>query len=213
MCQRSHRRARRQHPYDRGWSRDWIAVAREAPGVELVAVHQVRCVAGRQQDKRAVWERIQLIDGCQLHLVALIVMIADSLTMQRCVDRIDRWRRGPGKIGICGGPVGAECDEALALALSAWAVAGGERGSLVEKEQRGVLASWHRRSGAPLEVEHADDPAPALVLPQQMIASVVQAAAVAHECAARLIRDDLAERIDPILEGHAASLLAWPIDG
>src|SRR2546423_14550176 len=72
--ERPYGRARREHLHLTVWSRDWIAVAREAPGVDLVAMHQIGCVAGRQQDKCAVWERIQLIDGCQLHLVALIVM-------------------------------------------------------------------------------------------------------------------------------------------
>jgi hypothetical protein len=47
------------------------------------------------------------------------------------------------------------------------------------------LAARHWRALAPLKVEHADDPAPALVLAQRVIAIVMQAAAVAHERATR----------------------------
>jgi hypothetical protein len=98
--------------------------------------------------------------------------------------------------------VRTEGGEALALALGAWAVTSGQRRRLVEKEQRGVVAGWHRCSHATLEVEHADDPAPALILAQRVILLVVQAAAIAHQRAARRGCDNIAEWADAISKGH-----------
>ena len=84
----------------------------------------------------------------------------------------------------------AECGEALALALGAWAVAGSQRSSFVQKEQRGVVAGRHWFARAALEIEYTDDPTSALVLAHRVIMIVVQAAAIAHQCAARCGCDD-----------------------
>ena len=96
----------------------------------------------------------------------------------------------------------AECGEALALALGARAVTGSQRSSLIEKEQRGVVAGRHRFARAALEVEHADDPASALILAHGVIMLVVQAATIAHQRAARCGCDDDTEWADAILVRH-----------
>ena len=57
----------------------------------------------------------------------------------------------------------------------------------------------HGRSRSSLEVQHADDPAPALVPAHWMIAIIVQAAAVAHQRAAGRRRNQFAKRVNAIL--------------
>jgi hypothetical protein len=82
-------------------------------------------------------------------------------------------------------------------------VAGSERCRFVEKEQFGVAARRHDRPPATLEAELAADPGavpPARYAKLSVI--VVQNAAVAHERAARRVRDDLTRGRHPVLERH-----------
>jgi hypothetical protein len=91
----------------------------------------------------------------------------------------------------------------LAAAFEAGPVSGGERGRLIEEKQLGVIAAPDVAL-AVLEVEHAADPLPRRPAPlgQPLIVGVDASAAVAYEQAARRRGDQLAERIDAVLQGH-----------
>src|SRR6185369_10583723 len=95
----------------------------------------------------------------------------------------------------------------LAPAQRARAVAGRERGRLVEEEQLGEAPRLEQRSAVPAaEAQAAGDPAAAVVMAADPAARVVQTAPVAvHEPASRG-GDQVAERGDAILQSHARSL-------
>src|SRR5579859_5597964 len=135
-------------------------------------------------------------------------MVADALTVQCGVDHISQGQPAMGKVGVCGRPVQAEVVEACALALSTWPVTGGKRRGLIEKEERCVATRRHRLARAPLEIEHTDDPAPALIAAHGTIAIVVQAAAIAHQRAARRCGNQVSERVNTILARHGRPFLA-----
>ena len=105
--------------------------------------------------------------------------------------------------------VAPDRDEAvvvLAPAQRARAVAGGERGRLVEEEELRVPARLQQRSRAASRGTRAGRRSSACrVAPADAAVGVVEAAAVAVDEAARGIRDQLAERRDPVLEGAQTS--------
>src|SRR5258706_9849072 len=91
---------------------------------------------------------------------------------------------------------------AMALAFHAGPVAGRMRGGLVEEEQLGVVTRRNQGPPPSLELQHADDPAPADEGAANATGVVVQAPAVTHQGAARRSGDQLAERRDAILPWH-----------
>lgn len=116
--------------------------------------------------------------------------------MQACVDvagaALARERQEPGVAG--------------AAALRTRAVAGRERRGLVEEEELGVAPRPEQLARAALELEHARDPPLHLPLPPDRAGGVVQAAAIAVDEPAGGIRDQLAERCDPVPPRHRATL-------
>src|SRR5262245_60988516 len=81
---------------------------------------------------------------------------------------------------------------------------GRERRRLVEEEQLGELAGLQERRAVPVLVdEAARDPALDLVAAADPPLRVVEAAAVPVDEPTRLRRDEVAERRDTVLEGHA----------
>jgi hypothetical protein len=92
----------------------------------------------------------------------------------------------------------------LAPAERTWAMTGRERGRLVEKEQLRELPRLLERFAVPAaKLKTAGDPAPGRPGAANPTALVVQAAAVTVNEAARGVRDQLAERRDPVLEWHS----------
>ena len=89
----------------------------------------------------------------------------------------------------------------LAPTLEAGAVAGRERGRLVEKEELGVAGAPDLAPPA-LEGAEADDPAPRrpAAAPERPVGPMQAPAAVAQERAARRDRMEFAERIDAVLQ-------------
>jgi hypothetical protein len=85
------------------------------------------------------------------------------------------------------------------------AVAGRERGRLVEEEELGVEAAPDVALAA-LEVEHAADPAPRRPAPgvERARIGVEAAAAVAEQRAARRHGEERAEGVDAILQRHGS---------
>src|SRR6185437_4744136 len=92
----------------------------------------------------------------------------------------------------------------IAAAIEAWAMAGGERGGLVEEEQLGPAPAAHHL--APPSPEFADTRQPCRARPalfQQCFAGgVVDDAAVAGEQAAMRVCDDLSKGRDAVLQRH-----------
>src|SRR6185437_3659558 len=109
------------------------------------------------------------------------------------------------------GPDRAEAVVVLAPAERARAVAGGERGGLVDEEELGELARLHHRAALPApELEPAGDPAAHSPAAADVPPVVVQAAAVAVDEPARRRRDQLPERRDPVSQRHQAIRPAMP---
>src|SRR5690348_4815212 len=86
-------------------------------------------------------------------------------------------------------------------------MAGGEGGHFVEEEQLRVRVGAHHLAMAPAERGATGDPARDLPGTHDPPRVVVQDAAIAHQQAALLNRDDCAKRRDPILEWHTCFLL------
>src|SRR5262245_55019284 len=81
---------------------------------------------------------------------------------------------------------------------------GRERRRLVEEEQLGELAWLQERRAVPVLVdEAARDPALDLVAAADPPLRIVEAAAVSVDEPACLRRDEVAQRRDTVLEGHA----------
>jgi hypothetical protein len=89
----------------------------------------------------------------------------------------------------------------LAPALRTGTVAGRERGHLVEEEELRVPARLLQRASSPAaELEPASDPALHRETTANAALGVVEATAVAVDEAAGRVRDEIAERRDPVLE-------------
>ena len=102
------------------------------------------------------------------------------------LPRVERPPRGVEGVGL------------RAPALPARPVPGGTRGRLVEEEQLGVPAgAHHRMARAPLEVQHAGDPALDLPALDEHALAVDQAATVAHQGAVRGIGIERLRRQHP----------------
>src|SRR6478609_4321489 len=91
----------------------------------------------------------------------------------------------------------------LAAALETRPMAGGERRNLVEEEQLRVGAAPHVALAA-LEFQHAADPPPRHPTPQAERFAVAMKfpPAIAEQSASRGCREEVTERIDPILQRH-----------
>ena len=79
----------------------------------------------------------------------------------------------------------AKAGEALALALGAGAVVGGECRGFIKEEQVRIQSWRHYRVLRASEFQCADNPLSTLVLAHGMILVVVEATAIAHERAER----------------------------
>src|SRR5207248_11259176 len=109
---------------------------------------------------------------------------------QAPVDRV-----GAGLAAVQAGPDRAEAVVVLAPAERARAVAGGERGGLVDEEELGELAWLHHRAALPaLELEPAGDPAAHRPAAADAPRVVVQAAAGAVDEPGGGRRDQVGER-------------------
>ena len=180
--------------------RAWSAVAGWAPGKQAIAKDQKRGRwIFRQQDEGAIWESAEGFLKPDLAARARLDAGDVEGPVHGCGRRVEA-AEGPS-------PRHLECPKILAPALAAWAVAGGESGRLVEKEQLGVLTGRHDRAAQILERKPATDPvrmSPARCA--EPPSRVVQDTAVAHQGAACRIRDNLARGRDPILQRHRRPL-------
>ena len=120
--------------------------------------------------------------------------------MKLRVDRV-----GAHLAGVHLAPDLAEAHIVLATAQRAGAMAGGERGRLIEKEQLGEAPGLHERAAVPVaEAEPAGDPASAVVVAPDASLAVVEAATVPVDQTAFGRGDQLAKWRDPVLQRHAA---------
>jgi hypothetical protein len=162
-----------------------LAVAGEAPRQKGARAHSVGSSITR--DDRPVR---QLAEPRPPQAFAPVL---DPLAVERFVHRLHAPRRA--------GESGDKGFRGLPPALEAWAVAGGERGRLVEKEELRVVAPPDVAM-ATLECANADEPV--LGLPaaaaQRLINAMQPPAAIAHQSAALGDGVQFAERIDAILQ-------------
>ena len=86
-------------------------------------------------------------------------------------------------------------------------MAGGQRDSLVKKEEFRILSGCHDPPTPAAELGFAAYPRLACPGPLKRLAVIVQAAAIAHQRPAVLYRDDDSEGRDPILKRQEAILL------
>jgi len=142
-------------------------------------------------------------------------LVIDPLNVERVVQVVRRERAGGGRSAARSRPVPAKLEIPASPALRARAVARGQGRGLVEEEELGVAPGRHDPAPAPLEPQHADDPALADPGAPDVSIGVVQAAAVAHQRAAGRCRDQLAERRDAILSRHERAVIrpGWPPGG
>jgi hypothetical protein len=104
-------------------------------------------------------------------------------------------------------PCRGETEEIGAAAVATRPVPGGQRGRLIEKEQRRPPARRHRIAPDTLPVQHAADPRlRSPVANAQLTALPVQTATIAHHQATGRIHDDLARRQHPVLQRHGPIL-------
>lgn len=75
-----------------------------------------------------------------------------------------------------------------------------ERRGLIQKKQFGVFTRVHHASLDALEGELAGNPRLALELPDDVSRTVMQAAAIAHQCSARGGGNDFPERGNAVLQ-------------
>ncbi len=114
---------------------------------------------------------------------------------------VDLWHARLAVVQV--GPERHEHGEVVAAALGTGTMPGCERRGLVEEEQLGVPPGLHERCAAPApELEPARDPAPTVVRATDQALAVVEAAAVPVDRSAGRVRDQLAERGDPVATGH-----------
>jgi len=123
---------------------------------------------------------------------------SNPLAMKLRVDRV-----GPDLIGMELTPEGREAVVVGAPTQRAWAMSRCERRRLVEEEELGETTRLKKWTSLPApELEPTGDPALSGEAPPNASGRVVEAAAVSvHEAAGR-IRDELAERRDPVLHRH-----------
>jgi hypothetical protein len=146
------------------------------------------------EDERAVGQRV---DRCVVKAMPPRSRV-DPLALQLRVDRV-----GSVLIGMLLDPDLDEVVVVLPPAKSARTMPGGEGGRLVQKEELGEAARLQQRVTPPAaEPEPAGDPAFAVVPAPDASGFVVEAAAVGVHESAGGVRDELAERRDPILQSH-----------
>ena len=160
------------------------------PAPEIRSEHEPRLAL--LQDEGAVRE---LSDRRAVE-APLVRSRIETLGVELGVDRV-----GSDLAGMEVAPDGDQPVVVLAPALRTGAMAGCERGHLVEEEELGVAARLQQRLRLPAaELEPARDPALHRVATANAALGVVEAAAVAvHEASGR-VRDQVAERRDPVLE-------------
>ena len=125
-------------------------------------------------------------------------MPEDPLAVELRVDRV-----GSDLTRMQLGPDRGEAVVVLAAAERAWAMPGCERRRLVEEEQLGEAARLQECATLPAaELEPTGDPAPAGIAPPNAAGLVVQATSISVDKAAGGIRDEVAERRDPVLQRH-----------
>src|SRR5271166_3505325 len=144
--------------------------------------------AALPEDHRAVGQNIEARPPERLFSVN------QTLAMQHLVHRVS------AKAGAIG-KGGQERLRRLVPAFETWAVAGGERGRLVEKEELGIAAAPDL-APSPTEFAHADDPAPVRPAPraQRPVIAMEPSATIAHHRPPRGDGMKRAERIDAILK-------------
>src|SRR5271166_6117952 len=144
--------------------------------------------AALPDDHRAVGQNIEARPPERLFSVS------QTLAMQNLVHRVS------AKAGAIG-KGGQERLRRLVPAFETWAVAGGERGRLVEKEEFRIAAAPDL-APSPAEFAHADDPAPVRPAPraERPVIAMEPSAAIAHHRPARRDGMKRAERIDAILK-------------
>ena len=124
----------------------------------------------------------------------------DALRVELGVDGV-----GAGLVRMDRAPDLHEPHVVLSPAEGARAMAGGERGRLVQEEQlREPAGLHHRRPVPPAERQPAGDPALAVEPPPDDAGIVVQAAAVPVDGATCRIGDQVAERCHPVPSRHRA---------
>ena len=169
------------------------AVAGGAPAQQLRAEYE----PGRAllQNEGAVWK---LIERCLVVSLGAPAGLG-ALGVELRVDRV-----GSDLPGMKLAPDRDEAGVVFAAAERTGAVAGGERGRLVEEEQLGEASGLHQRPTLPAaELEPAGDPAFAGGAAADPPELVVEAATVSVDQAARWICDQLAQRCHPVLQRHS----------
>ncbi len=146
------------------------------------------------QDKRAVGKLVELGHVVELRACAGGDPFAVELRVYRVGSDLTRMQLGPDR---------REAIVVLAAAERARAMSGGKRGRLVEEEQLSEAARLQERATLPAaELEPTGDPALAGIAPPNAPRLVVQATSISVYEAAGGIRDEVAERSDPVLQRH-----------
>jgi hypothetical protein len=197
-------RGRRDHTRLHGCGpRPGFGVARRGPAQEKRAEHEPWVAF--EQDERAVG---QPVERC-LMVTLRAQSRGDALLVELCVDRVGSGLAPFGMDGVQVAPDRGEAVVILAAAQGAGAMTGCEGCRLVEEEELGEAARLQERRAMPLlELEPACDPALPVVTAPDPSGRVVEAATVSVDEASRGVRDELAERCDPILQGHLARTLS-----
>ena len=125
--------------------------------------------------------------------------------LELAVDRADEGVRAEASIAVRGEPGRLEAAKVRPAAFPARAMAGRQRRRLVQEEQLGVAVRSHHLTAPAAKRQHAGDPGAVAAgdPPHDPPAGIVEAAAVAHERAARGRGDQVAERRHAVLEGAA----------
>ncbi|HKT38905.1 MAG TPA: hypothetical protein VJR48_11075 [Ktedonobacterales bacterium] len=108
-------------------------------------------------------------------------------------------REGAGGAVAHGGPAAPKLLVILVATLGAWAVPGCEGGRLVEKEQFGVASGLHDEAMASTKFQEAHEPAPPLTIAYNLLAVIVQHAAITEHQAAFGCGDEITEGRDAVL--------------
>jgi hypothetical protein len=162
------------------------------PTQEVRPEHQPGCRF--EQDERRIGELVQRFLVVELGARDGI----DSLELELGVDRV-----GSHPSGVKVSPDIRESSVVLATTEGARTMAGGQRGRLVEEEQLRETAGLHERTALPTaKLEPASDPPFPVRTTADAPRLIVEAATVPVDKATRGVRDQLAERCDPILKGH-----------
>ena len=196
--ERSHDRRGCQHPHRDGRrSSNCLFVAKGTPPQQCPLMHQIRARIAIEGHKASIGQAVYLSKVCPLRAVC-----GHTLLVQDIVDqcRSRALRAGDGRVGSS--PGRAKQVKTPALALGAGAVSCGEPSGFIEKEEFSVLARCHHRAAPVLEIEQAQDPALALIHAADLSSTIVQAATIPHECAARRSCHKFTERCHPIPSWH-----------